>query len=87
MVCTIITLWFLLHQGVVALLIGKKLKKSGDLYHKVTELTQNRGQIRTRHATRTPILRPASVVHIGNRLEIGQCFMATFMPNVLPTQF
>ena len=35
----------------------------------------------------TSILRPASVVRIGNRLKNGHCFMMFRMPNVLPTQF
>ena len=33
------------------------------------------------------ILRPASVVHIGNRLKNGHCFKVSCIPNVLPTQF
>ena len=33
------------------------------------------------------ILRPALVVHIGDRLKIGHCFMMSCVPNVLPTQF
>ena len=39
------------------------------------------------HKREFPILRPASVVHIGNRLKIGHCFMMSCMPNVLPRQF
>ena len=33
------------------------------------------------------ILRPASVVHIGNRLKICHCFMMSCMSNALPMQF
>ena len=33
------------------------------------------------------ILRPTSVVHIGNRLKIGLSFMMSCMPNLPPTQF
>ena len=33
------------------------------------------------------ILRPAALVHIGNRLKIGHWLMMSCMPNVLPTQF
>ena len=33
------------------------------------------------------ILRPASVGHIGNGLNIGDCFMMFCMPNFLPRQF
>ena len=33
------------------------------------------------------ILRPASIVHIGNRLKIDHCFMMSCKPNVLPMQF
>ena len=32
------------------------------------------------------VLRPALIVHIGNRLKIGHCFMMSCMPNLLPTQ-
>ena len=32
------------------------------------------------------IFRPTSVVHIGNRLKIGHCFMMSCKPNVLPRQ-
>ena len=35
----------------------------------------------------TIILRPASVVHIGNRLKISHCFMISCKPNVLLKQF
>ena len=33
------------------------------------------------------ILRPASVVNIGNRHKIGHCFIMSCMPNVLNVQF
>ena len=39
------------------------------------------------HGVQLVILRPASLVHIGNRLKIGHWSMMFCMPNILPTQF